>query len=180
MSVLSEIAVSVKIVLALELSLQDYTDTTNNIKSTNDNPPQLISDWQYQEEEVKMTSKKIQFASITATELLIFEFPYDGGSVASFTIRKKPGSLDSYLRVSKGQFNSTFEGGTVRIRFDENQPKRYSFSEASDGSSDIIFINSTKEIISKIKAAKHMIIEAEFYDEGHRQIEFNVANLKWD
>lgn len=140
----------------------------------------IVSKWNYNESEDKMTSKKIITSSITANEELEFDFPYNGGSVATFTIRKKNGSTDIYLQVSKGQFNSTFDGGQIKVRFDDKPVKKYSFTGASDASSDIIFINSVKDIISKIKTAKKMLIETEFYNEGNRQMEFDIADLKWE
>lgn len=166
-------------------SVSDMRSTSTNSPDTQvsviqNKPDDPISSWSYQESEDKMTSKKILFASVNANDELQFEFPYDGGSIATFTIRKKNGSTDIYLHVSKGQFNNTFEGGQVKMRFDSNPAKRYSFSGASDGSSDIIFINSAKEIINKLKNSSKMLIEVEFYNEGNRQIEFDVGQLKWD
>ena len=127
-----------------------------------------------------MTSKTVKYASIEANEELQFKFPYDGGSVASFTIRKKDGRNDIYLSVSKGQFNGTYDGGQIRIKFDDEQPKKFSFVAPSDGSADMIFINSEKAIIAKLKNSKKIIIETEFFNEGNRQMEFDVAGFKWE
>lgn len=143
-------------------------------------PKEETTKWQFQEEVDKMTSNTVKYASIDANEELIFNFPYDGGSVASLTIRKKDGSNDIYLSVSKGQFNGTYDGGQVRIKFDEEKPKKFSFTAPSDNSSDVIFINSTKAIISKLKTSKKIIIEAEFFNEGNRQMEFDVTGFKWE
>ncbi len=165
-----------------EVKSQDKApDTTIALStSTAEKPSETISAWSYSEDEDKMTSKKINYASVTAKDELEFDFPYNGGAVATFTIRKKNNRTDIYLQVSKGQFNNTFDGGQIRIRFDENSPKKYSFSGASDASSDIIFINSTKDVISKIKVSKKMLVEAEFFNEGNRQMEFDITGLKWD
>lgn len=160
---------------------KDSTANTNSeITSQSETPKEIPSSWSFSEDVDKMTSKKILYASVTAKEELQFEFPYNGGSVATLTIRKKDGANNIYLQVTKGQFNSTYDGGNVRIKFDQNPPKRYSFSSASDASTDIIFINSTKDIISKLKSAKTLIIETEFYNEGNRQIEFDVAGFTWN
>jgi hypothetical protein len=161
----------------------DSTLTTNSnseITSQPETPKETPSSWSFSEDVDKMTSKKVSYASVTAKEELQFEFPYNGGSVATLTIRRKDGANNIYLQVTKGQFNSTYDGGNVRIKFDQNPPKRYSFSSASDASTDIIFINSTKDIISKLKSAKTLIIETEFYNEGNRQIEFDVSGFTWD
>jgi hypothetical protein len=143
-------------------------------------PKEEVTKWQFQEDVDKMTSKIVKYASIEANEELEFKFPYDGGSVASLTIRKKDGGNDIYLSVSKGQFNGTYDGGQIRIKFDDDQPKKFSFVAPSDGSADMIFINSEKTIIAKLKNTKKIIIETEFFNEGNRQMEFDVAGFKWE
>ena len=166
-----------------------YSELTKNFRTkeqptstTQDTPPLqgTMKRWLYESEEDKMTSKKIKYASVIANELLQFNFPYNGGSTAILNIRKKGGVTDMYLTISKGQFNSTYDGGYIRLRFDNNPPKKYSFSPASDASTDVIFINSVNEIISKLKKSKTLIIETEFYNEGIRQIEFGVQGLEWE
>lgn len=154
-------------------------DTSKAI-SDSKGEPDSVESWTYYEKEDKMTLEKVKYAAIYANDLLEFEFPYNGGSVAGLTLRKRGKSLDLFLQVTKGQFNGTFDGGQVRIRFDDNPPKKYSFSGASDASSDIIFLDSEKEIVNQIKKSKKMIIEVEFYQNGLRQIEFNVGGLKWE
>lgn len=125
-----------------------------------------------------MSNKRVFLFEIVANDLLEFGFPYSGGSVATFTIRKKNNSYDAYLSISKGQFVTDLNGGSVNIKFDNQNPKQYSSSIPSDYSQNIIFINSSKTIISKVKQCKTMLIETEFYQEGLRQIEFDVRGLK--
>ena len=188
-----KIGVTVIIALIVIANLGDKDKNSNTTTSTTEVvneekqglvetelPKEETTKWQFQEDVDKMTSKTVKYASIDANEELEFKFPYDGGSVASLTIRKKDGSNDIYLSVSKGQFNGTYDGGQVRIKFDEEQPKKFSFTAPSDNSSDVIFINSTKAIISKLKTSKKIIIEAEFFNEGNRQMEFDVTGFKWE
>ena len=179
----------IALIIIANLSPDDKKTTVessdNSPKETTENevvesPKEPTTNWNYSEEVDKMTSKKVLYASITAKEELEFEFPYNGGSVASLTIRRKDGANDIYLRVSKGQFNSTFDGGQVRMKFDQKDPKKYSFSPASDASTDVIFLNATKDIISKLRSSKTLIIETEFFNEGLRQIEFDIAGFTWD
>jgi hypothetical protein len=150
------------------------------IESIPISPAEENSNWEYRSEEDKMTSKTSYFASIDSKNKLNFDFPYNGGSFGRLTIRKKRGETNVFLQISKGQFKGTFDGGTVRIRFDNNPPKRYSFLEASDGSSDILFLQSEREIIKRMKASNSMLIEAEFYNEGNRLLEFDIAGLRWE
>lgn len=135
--------------------------------------------WDYFESTDKMTSKPVKYATIDANELLTFKFPYEGGSTATLVLRKKNGVNDAYIKVSKGQFKSNFDGTNSRVRFDENKASTYSMGESSDGSSDILFFNNANRLISGLKKAKTMKLEIEFYDEGIRVIEFNVTGLNW-
>ena len=188
-----KIGVTAIIALIVIANLGDNEKTSNTTTSTTEVgteekqglvetelPKEEVTKWTFQEDVDKMTSKTVKYASIDANEELEFKFPYDGGSVASLTIRKKDGANDIYLSVTKGQFNATYDGGQVRIKFDDEQPKKFSFTPPSDSSSDVIFINSTKTIISKLKTSKKIIIEAEFFNEGNRQMEFDVAGFKWE
>lgn len=127
-----------------------------------------------------MSGTKTRTCLISADKELEFEFPYNGGSVATFFVRKKEGDTDTFLSVSKGQFMDTALGGSFRIKFDDNPPKKYSFSGAADHSSDVIFFNSSKAIIAELKKAKTMLIEATFYNEGSRTIEFDVSGFEWN
>ncbi|WP_142528532.1 hypothetical protein [Pedobacter westerhofensis] len=151
----------------------DTTQLSNSV------PSPSASNWTYEEDEDKMTSKKIFRASVTAKEELQFGSPYDGGSTATLTIRKKRGETDIYLRVSKGQFNSSYDGGKVRARFDNIPAKMYEFSGASSGDSDIIFLDAVPSFLKKIKGHKKLLLEAEFYSEGLHVMEFDISNLNW-
>lgn len=134
--------------------------------------------WNYSERVNEMTSKKTKTAYIDAEDLLDFEFPYQGGSTATLSIRRD-GGVDSYIRVSKGQFNTTYDGTSVRVRFDDRPQMTFSMLESSDGSSDILFFSNTTRLIQNIKKSKVMKVQAEFFNEGNRVMEFHVGDLKW-
>ena len=137
--------------------------------------------WQYSDEDDKMTSIKTYFAQVDANEELLFDFPYDGGSTASIFIRNKEKSNNVMLRVSKGQFIcSPSSGCTIRIRFDDTKAETFECSEPSDYDPTTLFINSASRFIKKCKNSKKMIVEAEFYRAGLKQMEFNIEGLKWD
>ncbi|WP_345954115.1 hypothetical protein [Mucilaginibacter sp. PAMB04168] len=136
--------------------------------------------WNYTNEVDKMTSKKKYFASIDSDNQLDFEFPYDGGSTASILVRKQDNSNEVLLSVSKGQFIVGIDGGTVKVRFDDNKAMTFPCSEPSSGSSDLIFIGNEKKFIKNLKTAKKLLIQAEFYEAGLKEMEFSTAGFKWD
>lgn len=136
--------------------------------------------WAYSEDVDKMDNKKTLFASTTSTNSVDFDFPYQGGSTFDLIIRNTNKRNEVILRVSKGQFTtSIMEDQTVRIKFDDAAPITVTYNSARDGSSDVIFLNQSSKIIQKLKAAKRVMIEAEFFQEGRKQAEFDVNGLQW-
>jgi hypothetical protein len=136
--------------------------------------------WNYSEDEDKMTSKKVYYAQVAAKDRLHFDFPYDGGSIANLNIRKKQSGIDIYLTVSKGQFNSRYEDNYVTLRFDNLPAKRYEFLESSSGDNDIVFLSNEASVINKLKKHNKLLIEAEFYQSGNHVMEFDISNFKWN
>ena len=154
-------------------------DTTVAAK-TKSEPAKAESKWQYQEEVDKMSSTKNYFATIHSDNTIDFEFPYDGGSTGTITVRNMEKSNEVLLGISKGQFNSHSDGVIVKVRFDNKKAVTFNCSEPSDGSSDVLFIESPKKFITLLKAAKKVIVQAEFYDSGLKEMEFDVKDFKWN
>lgn len=126
-----------------------------------------------------MSDKSMKFASIEADDQLQFKFPYQGGSVVNLFVRKRRGKNDVILQVSKGQFLTGIDGGELLVKFDDQKPVTYSYTEPADGSTTAAFITNTVGFIAKLKKAKHLIIETEFYQEGPQHMAFEVEGLKW-
>jgi hypothetical protein len=126
-----------------------------------------------------MTSAKNYFATVESTNTIDFEFPYDGGSTGSITVRNMEKTNDVLIGISKGQFNLHSDGITIKARFDDKKPMTFTCLEPSSGSSETLFIENTKKFITQLKSAKKVIIQAEFYDSGPREMEFDTKDLKW-
>ena len=142
-------------------------------------PAPPISKWSYYDEDDSMNGKEYH-ASIISDNLLEFDFPYNGGADAVLSVRKQKGKTDIILKISKGQFVSSYsDDGSIRIKFDNKPVRRYSISRASDGSSDVIFIDNAQQVIANMKKATNMTIEAEFYNEGFRRLDFTVKGFRW-
>jgi hypothetical protein len=134
------------------------------------------SNWDYSEDEDKMTSKKNYFASVDAPELLQMSFPYNGGVVASLLVQHRRGENNVLLKVSKGQI----QDNDIRIRFDDGRAESFNTTSPSDGDTEYAFIEPASRIIAKLKKAKHIVLEAQFFNNGVKQIEFNVEGFKWN
>ncbi len=137
---------------------------------------QIKSSWTYNEDYDKMTSKANFTASVDANELLDMNFPYNGGVVASLLIQNRRGINSVLLVVSKGQILESHP----KIRFDQGRVIELEGGTPGDGDSKYLFLEPASTIIAKLKKSKLAIIEAEFYDNGVRQMEFNVAGFQWN
>ncbi|MBO9612516.1 MAG: hypothetical protein J7619_07470 [Dyadobacter sp.] len=140
-----------------------------------------ISDWLYSDDVDRMTSKKRYFANTFATEEINFDFPYDGGTTFGLIVRHSDGQNDVMLRCDKCQFIYRIgEANRLKVKFDEGAPETFVFHETDNGSSELIFIASADEFISRMKKSKHLLIGAEFYEAGTKYIDFDISGLKWD
>ena len=153
------------------------TDSTSIAKSDT----AASTAWQYSiDSSDKMNNSKMHYAQCEATEKVDFKFPYDGGSTANLTIRYNSKNKNEVIvSVDKGQFMSGSDQ-SVAVKFDNDKPQSFNYSEAADGSSNYIFINNSATFINRIKSAKHIIIEAQFFNNGTKQIEFNTKDLAWN
>lgn len=57
---------------------------------------------------------------------------------------------------------------------------KFSTTEPSDGSSNMVFLSNPKKFINLAKKAKRILIEAPFYEEGNQIFTFTIDKpLEW-
>ncbi len=134
--------------------------------------------WRY-EKTVDKTGRTVYKASVTSANLVKFEYPYQGGSSATLTIRTGNDGTYVSIEVAKGQFNRSFQGGSARIHFDGKPPITYSLTAAANGRANIVFFNADRKLIDQIKAAGTMLIQVTFDGQAVRKILFKTAGLRW-
>ena len=135
--------------------------------------------WEIKTEKDEMTDKENVWATLTSSNYIKQDFPYQGETYARICVRymSKYGN-DVIISIDKGQI---YGGNKVVARFDDGQPIDYTFSEPSDGSSEDIFINNKSSFIAKCKTAKEIKIEIPIYEEGMNVFTFNVDSvLVWE
>lgn len=129
--------------------------------------------WIYEE---TRTGYKAFTVSPTA---LNFPFPYDGGSTATLTLRRRSGETHVYIEVSKGQFNRSFQGGAARVRFDNRPAVSYPLVAAANGRANILFFANEQSLIGQLRKARTLVVTVEFAGQDTRDIRFGTANLQW-
>lgn len=153
-------------------------ETSTEIEIEKEEPKSI---WTYTEDEDKMSGQKRYFGTCVSTNQIEFEFPYNGGSTFNLIIRNMGQGNEVILQVSNGQFITSISSSeSCRVKFDDEQPSKFTYNSASDGSSDVIFINNAKKFISRLKKAQKLMIEVQFYNAGNQIIYFDVAGLEWD
>ena len=133
--------------------------------------------WSLQTKQDEMDDSKSYWYSLQSDNYANFDFPYEGDSYLTITVRwmKKYG-YDVLLEITDGQMVGNEYNGTnyVRVRFDGGKVQKFYYNEPNDGSSNLIFLRNAQKIIEKCKNAKDIIIEQEFYQEGVHQFKFHV------
>lgn len=176
--------ITLGVLIFIGILLPDESETKkkddNGSPANVENEEKNKSPWQYSQTSNEMDGTKYYFASNTSLNELKFEFPY-GSSDFTLTLRyQSNGRTDIMLQGSSCQFLGSLGTEYVRLKFDEKEPFNVYYSEPEDVSSGLIFLQSTKKIISNIKTAKELKIEAPFFQEGRQIIRFNVENLEWE
>lgn len=143
--------------------------------------PTILNDpWRYRDEPDPMTDKVTHIACVTSTERVVLSSPYVP-QYPELCVRKGPKfGLDAYITLPEGgQFMCRSYSGqcSVKVRRDDAPAVTYSGGEASDGSSDILFIRNAKSLLAAIEAGKVLRIEAEFYQAGLQPMAFPVERF---
>lgn len=156
--------------------------TTQEIKQENDEleKKEAPSNWYYSKDYDEMNERTIYFATCTSLNSHEFEFPYNGGSELYLIIRNMGEGNEVLLRISKGSIYGSLNNEIIRFKFDDGKPESYSFNSASDGSSELAFLNQPNKLLNKILKSKKVKIDIPIFQEGRPVFDFNVEGLKWE
>jgi|GEM_PF-2064443 hypothetical protein len=168
-------------------SLQKSKDSTS-ITATNTKqvtPSQLDTSYHTDKWDYKMSQdslgNKFYFATIFSPETLDFKPMYDTGIIAVFGLVHRFKENLVVLRVSEGAFiHNNGATDSLRIRFDDNTAEEFAYYRSNTAREGDILIEPAKKLIDELKRSKKIVIEATFYKNGTRQMEFNTANLMWN
>ncbi len=150
--------------------------TANTTTSTTS--PSAPPSWSYSSDPDDMGKGTIRFASIESTNTLEFKFPYSGKQHATLTIRKHPRhGNDAIIQIERGQFVCPVSGCSVMVRFDDGESIRYHAAEPADHRTTALFLQPYDKFYVGLAKSKRVRIEADFYQEGSRMVEFDVAGF---
>lgn len=144
-----------------------------------DGVPGQAGRWRYEKTADRM-GNPVYKASLRASNVLQFAYPYAGGSTATLTVRRANNDTYAYLEVSNGQFNRSFQPGIARVRIDGQPPVTYALSAAANGRANIVFFDAAPTLIVRIKRARRVSMLVEFAAQKTQKIEFATAGLRWN
>ena len=144
--------------------------------------PSVVT-WDITSNQDAMTDSKNIWAEIKSNNYICQDFPYDGLTYATITVRymKKYG-YDVLIQITKGQIDGRKYYGTdfLTARFDDSSPKKYYFNESADGSSDVVFLRNKTDFINRCKKSKDIKIDIPIYQSGRPVFTFHVDEpLVW-
>lgn len=166
---------------------EEVEEVVDSIEEVVEVGPDIVEpskkEWDFTIEKDPMTDTNNIWARISSDDYIMQDFPYEGYTYASITVRymKKYG-YNVLVQITKGQINGRSYSGTnyITARFDEGSPKRFYFDEAADGSSDIVFLRGSSDFISRCKKAKDILIDIPIYQNGRQTFSFHVDEpLVW-
>jgi hypothetical protein len=142
----------------------------------------LAGKWSYAVSEDPMTSRKSRTARIQSENAVNFGFPYQGEQHATLMLRDHPSyGRDVIVKIEQGQFLcQSYSDCQVRVRFDENNPERWSAVGPSDNSTTTLFIRNEARFIQKMRKARIVRIQVPIYQEGEPMFEFHVSGFQLD
>ena len=139
--------------------------------------------WHIQTSVDEMTDSENIWATIRSDNYINQDFPYEGKTYASITVRyMKQYGYDILINIDRGQIVGSDINGSnfVRVRFDEEAPKKYYFNNAADYSTETVFLKNAKEFMEKCKHANSIKVEIPLYDAGNPVFSFHVDKpLNW-
>jgi hypothetical protein len=146
------------------------------------------SNWRYSEQNDEMGRGVSKFAAVSSENEIEFNFPYGGSQRAKIQLQSSPDRKQGkdgksvVLLIEKGQFSCGYPTCDLAIRFDDGQIQTFKAEEAKPSATGdaLFFMNyDYGRLISSLRKSKKVRIEAEFYREGTRVLDFDVLGLDW-
>jgi len=135
--------------------------------------------WSYSATTDEMTGRTSRMAMIESENTVSFGFPYEGAQHGHLVIRNHPSfGRDVILQIEQGQvLCPSYEDCTIRVRFDDGAPERWTAAGAADHSTTSVFIRASTRFVQRMRAAKVVRIAVPVYQEGQPAFEFRVGGF---
>jgi hypothetical protein len=136
--------------------------------------------WSYDSDKEEMTGKPIQYAIVTSTNTVDFDFPYSGEQRAKLTLRRHPRwGNDVILALDRGQILCHSHGDcSIALRFDEGRFIRLQGNPPGDNSTETVFLPAFSTFMKELPGASSLRVEVKIYQHGAPVFAFDVSGFK--
>lgn len=159
----------------------DYEEALQKAKEIRDSITESmlpIKAWNVQTRVDEMDDTESHLAVLMSSNTIVQDFPYDKAKAIIAVRHTVKHGNNVLIRITSGQiYRSLYEGNYVEVRFDDCPSKKYMYSESASGSSDVIFIDRSKDFIENCKKHKTIKIKLPLYQEGEELFTFNTDSL---
>lgn len=137
--------------------------------------------WSYSVSNDSMSGKVEKSASLTSSNSLHLDFPYNGQNYGRLTVRNHPQyGLDVIVSVTKGQILCEVYTCHLKIRFDDGSLEKFTMAPAADHSSTVVFAKYPNWAIKHLRNARNILIQLPMYQSGNQVLRFEVDKpLVW-
>ena len=138
-----------------------------------------VSQWEYSQNEDKMSGGTTYHAHTLSTNTVDFDSPYSGEQNATLFLRDSSRQgKDVIFRIERGQILcNSYEDCSILVRFDDEKATNYSAIGAADNSTETIFIRNYGKFVEKMLKTKLVRISTNIYQQGAPVFEFNVSDF---
>ncbi len=135
--------------------------------------------WAYSSSLDPMTKKESKSATLTSSNTLNFDRPYDGEQRGTLAIRRHPKEgLDILVFIEKGQITCrSYSGCEVGLVFDDDQPVFAKAWPPRDHATTAFFLANPKRFEARIAKAEKMLVQFDTFRQGSPILEFDVKGF---
>lgn len=135
------------------------------------------SAWRVSKITDEMRDETKEVASAESSNILTFDFPYNGKQRAHLNVRNSGGLFEVFVWLPKAQI--LCHECTMLVRFDESEATEFAGVGTKDHSTNTVFIDDAYNFVNRMKESRRVRIELSFFQNGKRILDFPVQNFPW-
>lgn len=130
--------------------------------------------WRYKVQVDKMSGHKSEQATLTSSNQLRLGFPYNGTNRGLLLVTQLTEDQPHVgVGIERGQISCPPDPCAIRIRFDDQPPRRVSGSVDNSGPSSLMILSADNDDLKDFRKAKKIMVELPLFREGSQVLEFH-------
>ena len=135
------------------------------------------SKWNYREEVDAMRDITSSLAQLTSNDPVDLPFPWQGGTHCTITIIRSGARREVLVSAIPAQFQFGRMIYIISSRADSGSILEWSGNKTPNGRLDMMRLTQPEAFVRSFQRARHLVLEADFYNVGRRQFDFSPEGL---